>query len=189
MADLATLSAARDYIRPDTTEDDEVILRLIGWASGQVRRYTQRLLTTPPVTEQRAIYFMDTRSRRLDDPLFNVTEIVAPVDTYVEGEPYPYERVMDSSEYELVQTPIGTTLRFDERQSGKFLITGTWGWSEVPSDIENAVVVAVDEWYASNIIAPYGGQEEGERGEGRNIALPREVKEILDPWRLVELIS
>lgn len=189
MADLATLAACKEYIRPDTNDDDAIISRLIGWASGQVRRYTQRLLTTPPVPEQRAIYFTDTRSRRLDDPLTTVTEIVAPVNTFVDGEPYPYERVMDPTEYELIQTPVGTTLRFDERQSGKFLITGTWGWATVPGDIEQAVILAVDEWYRSNVIAPYQGQDEGERSEGRNIALPDEVKEVLDPWALVELIA
>lgn len=188
MADLATLSDALDYIRPDADGDDAIIARLISWASGQTRRYTQRLLTTPPsVAEQRAIYFTDTKSRRLDDPLTNVTEIVAPVDFLVEGEPYPFERVMDASEYELVQTPIGTTLRFDEPTSGKFLITGTWGWAQVPDDIQMAVIVAADEWYRSNILS--AAEPDEDRSEGRNIALPREVKEILDPWRLVELIA
>lgn len=117
-----------------------------------------------------------------------MTQIVAPVDHYVDGEPYPFERTLDPSEYELITRPNGTTLRFDYPGEGKYLITGTWGWSTIPGDVEYAAIVTVDEWYRGNILPPGGEREEGE-AEGRNLYLPREVQEGLQPWRLVEVIA
>lgn len=161
---------------------------LIRWASSQVRDHTQRLFTKPPVTEQRTLTFNGTRSQRLDDPLENVTEIIAPIDHMVDGEPYPFSQILTPADYELQQAANGTTLRFGSPASGKYQITGDWGWDTIPGTIEQAVVVTVDEWYRGNVLPSTGTREEGE-SEGRNIYLPREVQEMLNPWALQERIA
>lgn len=192
MADLATLSDARAYIRPDGNEDDAVIEMMLGWASDRIRAHTYRKFTVPKVTQQeRPVYFYDTASARLDDYLTNVTQVTAPVNFYVEGEPYPYVRNLTSDEYEIRQFPTVTELRLDYAGTDKFLVTGDWGWnqSEVPEDLQRLTIITVDEWYRSNIIASYEGVSEGERREGRNISLPREVKDDLEAWVLREVIA
>lgn len=177
------MSQAKAYIQPDDDSDDEVISMLTRWASSQVREFTERQFTRPPVTEQRSVYFAETRNEKLDDPLTNVTEIVAPIGHIVDGEPYPFTYVMDPSEYELLQRPTGTTIRLDSPGDGKFLITGTWGWEEMPGTIEQAVIATADEWYRSNVLPTTSGREEGST-ESRNLYLPREVQEMLYPWQI-----
>jgi hypothetical protein len=120
--------------------------------------------------------------------LKDVTEIIAPIAHTVEGEPYPFERVLTAEEYELQQRPNGTTLRLDEPGHGRFDVTGEWGWEVIPGTIEQAVVVTADEWYRGNILPSTGTREEGE-SEGRNLYLPREVQEMLQPWTLQERIA
>ena len=183
------MSVAKSYIQPDSGEDDDLIALLIKWASSQIRDFTQRVFTKPPaVGVMRSVYFSHTRSVRLDDPLKDVTEIVAPIDHYVDGEPYPYERVLDPSEYEIQTRPNGTTLRLDYPGSGRFDVTGTWGWESIPGTIEQACVVTADEWFRGNVLPPTGTREEG-AAEGRNLYLPREVQEMLAPWQLLERIA
>ena len=192
MADLATLSAAKTYIRPDGTEDDGILELMLGWASDRIRAHTYRKLTVPKVTGvERPVYFYGTNSVRLDDYLTNVTKVTAPVNHYVDGEPYPYVRDLTTDEYEVRQFPTVTEIRLDYAGTDKFLITGDWGWNqnEVPEDLQRLTIITVDEWYRSNIIASYEGQTEGERREGRNISLPREVKEDLEQWILREVIA
>ncbi len=192
MADLATLSAAKTYIRPDGNEDDAIIELMLGWASDRIRAHTYRRFTVPKVTQvERPVYFYNTNSVRFDDYLTNVTKVTAPVSFYVDGEPYPYIRDLTTDEYEVRQFPTVTEMRLDYPGDNKFLITGDWGWnqSEVPEDLQRLTIITVDEWYRSNIIASYEGQAEGERREGRNISLPREVKEDLEQWILREVIA
>ncbi len=188
IADLATLSTVKSYIQPDTDEDDGILQTLLKWASSEIRDFTERLFTKPPVTEERALYFRGTRSMRLDDPLATVTKIVAPIAHYVDGEPYPFERELVPDEYEIRSRPTGTTLLLDSPGNGKFLVTGTWGWSTVPGAIEAATVTTVDEWYRGNILPPTGTREEG-GGEGKNIYLPREVQETLQRYVLKEYVA
>lgn len=161
---------------------------LLRWASAQVRDFTQRLFTKPPVTEQRAVYLYGTRSIRLDDPLNAVTEIVAPINHLVDGEPYPFTQILEATDYEVHQRPNGTTLRFEDPATGRYDITGTWGWTAIPGTIEQATVVTVDEWYRGNVLPSTHTRQEGE-AEGRNLYLPREVQEMLAPWSLREMIA
>jgi hypothetical protein len=192
VADLATLSAAKTYIRPDGNEDDAIIELMLGWASDRIRAHTYRRFTVPKVTAtERAVYFQNTASARMDDYLTNVTKITAPVNHFVDGEPYPYVRDLTTDEYEIRQFPTVTEIRLDYPGDQKFLITGDWGWnqSEVPEDLQRLTIITVDEWYRSNIIASYEGQAEGDRREGRNISLPREVKEDLETWILRGVIA
>jgi hypothetical protein len=137
------------------------------------------------------VYFQNTASARMDDYLTNVTKITAPVNHFVDGEPYPYVRDLTTDEYEIRQFPTVTEIRLDYPGDQKFLITGDWGWnqSEVPEDLQRLTIITVDEWYRSNIIASYEGQAEGDRREGRNISLPREVKEDLETWILRGVIA
>ena len=190
IADLATLSTVKDYVGPDDNSDDAMLAKLTGWASDMIRDQTQRVFTHPPTAtpEQRAVWFMGTKSVRLDDPLTDITEIIAPLGHTVDGEPYPFVRVLLEEEYEVLTRPTGTTLRLDFPGNGKYLVTGTWGWETIPGSIEYATVVTVDEWYRSNLLPSGGGREEGS-GEGKNLFLPREVQEGLEPWSLVEMIS
>jgi hypothetical protein len=179
VANLATLSKVKNYTQPDAEGDDGVLSELVGYASALIRSYTGRLLTTPPVTEERPLYWTGRRSGRLDDKLINVTAISAP---------YPYERALAASEYEVVQFPTLSELRLDRAVEGKLLLTGTWGWAQVPGDIEYACVVTVDEWYRGNLLPPTGSRDEG-AAEGANIYLPQEVQQILEPWRPGVLIA
>lgn len=187
MANLASLGALQTYIEPADQEDSETLQKLSTWASNLIRSYCQRPFTIPSVVEQRSHEFVGTRSRRFMDKLTEITEIVAPVTFYVEGEPYPYTQVLDPSQYRLEQWPTHTTLRFDSPADGIFQITGRWGWDEVPSDLEYACVITVDEWYRSNVISGYSDTQGGP--EGRNLYLPREVQEALGAWRSVEVIA
>jgi len=161
---------------------------LLDWAESKIREHTDRLFTKPPVTETRAVYFYGTRSRRLDDPLTNVTEIVAPTNHTVDGEPYPIVRELTVEEYEVISRPTGTTLRLTFPGDGRFDVTGTWGWTDVPGTIEMAVITTADEWYRSNVLPTTGGREEGAT-ESRNLALPREVQENLSEWVLREMVA
>jgi hypothetical protein len=179
LADLATLSVVKRYIQPDTDTDDEAIADLIRYASALIRTHTGRNLTTPPVTEERPLYFTGRRSIRLDDKLTNITQITAP---------YPYERALLAGEYELQQFPTTTQLTLDRAVEGKVLLTGTWGWAPVPADLEYACVITVDEWYRSNVLPTTGGRGEG-AAESANITLPSEVQEMLRPWQPGMLIA
>jgi hypothetical protein len=173
VAELVTLSYAKRYIQPDSEEDDQILADLIRYASAMIRTFTERRLTTPRVVGQRPVFFRGRASVRLDDVLTSVTGIQAP---------YPYERALTSDEYELLQWPTLTQLTIDRPVEGKCLVTGIWGWDQLPGDIQYATITTVDEWYRGNQLPAIGTREEGEP-EGRNISLPREVQEILQPWR------
>jgi hypothetical protein len=179
MAELVTLSYVKRYVQPDSEEDDQILADLIRYASGLIRTYTERRLTRPPVTEQRALYWTGRRSGRLDDKLSDVTEIVAP---------YPFERALTAGEYELEQFPTLSQLTLDRAVEGKLLVTGTWCWDQLPGDLQYATIACVDEWYRGNQLPPTGGRAEGEP-EGANIYLPREVQQILSPWQPRQLIA
>jgi hypothetical protein len=173
VAELVTLSYVKRYVQPDSEEDDQILADLIRYASGLIRTFTERRLTTPPVVGQRAVYFRGRAAVPLDDKLNSVTAIEAP---------YPYERALTPDEYELVQFTTLTQLTIDRPVEGKCLVTGTWGWSTVPADLEYATIVTVDEWYRGNQLPAIGTRKEGEP-ESRNISLPNEVQQILQPWR------
>jgi hypothetical protein len=179
MAELVTLSAAKTYIQPDSEEDDQILADLIRYASGLIRTFTERRLTRPPVTEQRALYWTGRRSGRLDDKLSDVTEIVAP---------YPYERPLTPGEYEIQQFPTLSQLTLDRAVEGKLLVSGTWGWDQLPGDIQYACIATVDEWFRGNLLPATGTRSEGEP-ESANITLPEEVKEMLMPWQHRQLIA
>jgi hypothetical protein len=179
LAELVTLSYVKRYVQPDSEEDDQILADLIRYASGLIRTFTERRLTRPPVTEERTLYWTGRRSGRLDDKLSDVTEIVAP---------YPYERALTASEYELEQFPTVSVLTVDQPVEGKLLVSGTWGWDQLPGDIQYATIATVDEWYRGNALAPIHGREEGEP-EGANIYLPLEVQQILTPWQHRQLIA
>jgi hypothetical protein len=182
---------AKTYIQPDDDSDDEAIAMLIRWASSQVREFTDRLFTLlpdTPVPEQRAIYFRGIRALKLDDPLKNVTEIIAPANHFVDGELFPLVLELTTEDYQLEQRPTGTTLRLNSPGDGRFDVTGEWGWEEIPGTIEQAVIATADEWYRSNVLPTPGGREEGE-SESRNLYLPREVQEMLEPWILRTLVA
>jgi len=182
-----TLSTVKNYIQPDTDDDDGLISTLLRWASAEIRDYTGRMFTRPPVTEQRTLYLDGTRSVRLDDPLSDITEIIAPLTYYVDGELYPLESTLTADQYELRTRPTGTTLRFDFPATGKFLVSGTWGWQQIPGAVEAATTLTVDEWYRGNVLPPTGTREEG-ASEGRNLYLPREVQETLNQWVMKEYV-
>jgi hypothetical protein len=181
MADLATLSTVKRYVQPDDDSDDEVISDLIRYASAMIRTFTGRRFTTPPVTEQRSLLVPGRRSVRLDDKLTSVTAVSAP---------YPYERALTVAEYEVRSYPTVSELTFARPVEGTVLVTGTWGWSagSLPADLEYATVVAADEWYRSNVVPSQERRAEGQQ-ESRNLTLPREVQEILEPWRPGMLIA
>jgi hypothetical protein len=179
LGNLASLSAAKRYIQPDSEEDDQILADLITYASSMIRTFTERLFTTPPVQEQRKLWFTGRCSLRLDDPLSDVTEILAP---------YPHHRALSSDEWELLQFPAVTELRVDRPLEGKALVTGSWGWSQIPGDIQYGTIATVDEWYRGNQLPPTGGRAEGEQ-ESANIYLPREVQQILTPWQHRQLIA
>jgi len=181
LGDFATLSRVKNYIQPDDDADDEVIADLIRYASALIRSHTGRNLTTPTVTQERALYFSGRKSVRLDDKLTNITAVSAG---------YPYDRALTPQEYELLQFPTVSQLTLDRPVEGKVLVTGTWGWApaSLPADLEYACVISVDEWYRSNVLPTTGGREEGAT-ESRNLYLPREVQEILVPWQPGLLIA
>ena len=119
---------------------------------------------------------------RLDDPLANVTEIIAPISHLVDGELYPFEETLAPSTTRSSPAPTGSVLRLDTpRPCGRFDMTGDWGWNVIPGDVQYATIATVDEWYRGNQLPAIGGREEGEQ-ESRNIYLPREVQETLIPW-------
>jgi hypothetical protein len=173
MAELVTLSYVKRYVQPDSEEDDQILADLIRYASGLIRTFTERRLTRPPVTEQRALYWTGRRSGRLDDKLTNITAITAP---------YPYERELTAGEYEIQQFPTVSVLTLDRAVEGKLLVSGTFGWDPLPGDLAYATIVTVDEWYRGNQLPATGTRGEGEP-EGANIFLPLEVQQILTPWQ------
>jgi hypothetical protein len=185
---LVTLANAKNYIRPDSSEDDDTLAYFVRVASSVIRDFTQRLFTKPPVTEQRTVNFSGTRSVRLDDPLKDVTQIIAPIVHLVEGEPYPFVEILEPTAYELQQFPNGTTLRFESPAYGNYEITGTWGWETIPGTIEHATNVTIDEWYRGNTLPSTASRAEGE-AESKNLYLPREVQEMLHPWALTEVVA
>jgi hypothetical protein len=165
-----------------------VLTDLIRYASGMIRSHTQRQFTYPVAeAEQRALWFSGQKTMALDDPIANITEIIAPLNHFVDGEPFPIVHVLTAEEYSVLTTPIGNKLRLAEPGNGRFDVTADWGWAQIPGDVQYAAIATVDEWYRSNIAPAINTREQGEQ-EGRNIYLPREVQESLENWRLKEYV-
>lgn len=183
--DLTTLASFKDYAQIDQadTSNDAVLGRLITWASSLVRTYVGREFTIPVVVETRVIHAHGGMVYYLGDKLTDVTQIKAPAQYFVEGETVAYSDLITN--YDLNQRPTGTILNFYSPVKGKMEISGTWGWAEVPHDVEYATIIAVDTWYRGNVIAPWNppDDQEQERG-GIKGTLPGTTKDILDPWRL-----
>lgn len=183
--DLTSLTSFKDYAQIDAaeTQNDAIISRLISWASSMARSYTGRELTVPTVVQTRYLQSYGGNEYYLGDKLTDVTQIVSPMQYFVEGETISYSDLI--TDYDLTQRPHGTVLRFFSPVVGKISITGTWGWEEPPPDVEYAVIIAVDTWYRGNVIAPWNppDDQEAERG-GIKGTLPSSSKEILDPWKL-----
>jgi hypothetical protein len=181
--DLTTLTIFKEYaqIPSDDTAADDTINRLITWGSGLIRSYLQRSITMPPVTEQRVIYFNGERSKLLEDNAEDITQVIAPVGYLVEGEIYmPEEEIID---FEWEQSVAFTRIILPDQYVGPVYITATWGWETVPSDLEYAATLQVDEWFRGNVMAVYNPPDEGE-SRRREISggLSDHVKEILEPW-------
>lgn len=190
--DLTTLAAFKSYAQIDVsdTSADAVINRLITWASGVIRSHLDRAITIPTVTETRGFYMQDQKLLVFDDKVTNITQVVAPVGFYVEGELYDGSDVVDPANYVLTTGPAFSTLRLDYPVDGILEVSATYGWAASPSDLEYATTVQVDIWYRGNVIAPWNPPDDAEqKREEIPGNLSKSVKELLEPWLFKQAVT
>jgi hypothetical protein len=181
--DLTTLETFKEYaqIEEDDTAADAVINRLITWSSSLIRSHLQRAITIPQLIASRTIYFEGESTMLMEDRVEDITEVLAPIGYYVEGEIYSDDEVVVEFQYE--QSHSFTRLILPTKVVGPVYVTGTWGWDTVPTDLEYACTLQVDDWFRGNVQAVWNPPDEGEtKRKEISGALSDHVKEILEPW-------
>lgn len=191
-----------------TTEQEEKFNLAIEWASEAVRKYTDRAFGKPLTTGVRIYDFEPAGFINIDDASavesveFNVGGFITPIDSrYWRVEPLkgPIFDSLDIPHWAGIYSPqMGFTYNLDvfSKERGwpgltpTVLVKGTWGWPEVPKDVQRAVLVTAAYFaqdpsqHVSESIENYSYSTGGSRafGAAENIALPGDAKELLAPY-------
>lgn len=174
MADLVTLEDTRVALgitNPSDTRKDSQIITAIAAASVAIRNFTERQFGTALVTETREFEYDNTGYLDIDDAdAVTAVQVVVPhgdnlvVDSDL-WRAMPHRRE-DAPVYTYIKLPttvsqfspaMGFTKNLDTYVSDHGLsdlpdlvqVTGTWGWPEVPADVQRAAFWTVRDWLAN----------------------------------------
>lgn len=189
--DLTTLTAVRRFLQKsgtDTSQDTE-ISQLITRASDAIMRYCQREFKstasagTARKFEYRGQGYLDLAPYDLQ----SVTLIRLDPDL---ASPY----TVGSNEYRLypVHTPQGvyTAIRLDPvlaYTASRWLyriceVTGTWGFPSVPSEVEHATILTVNNWLKLDVTAYESVLSTDENELERPAGIPSRARNLLLPF-------
>lgn len=213
MADLITLEFLRNILGYDVTNtrDDLRYTTLIPLASLAVRNYTERDFGAPLVTEERTFEYDGSGYLDVDDAdaitsvkfvVPHGTDIELPEDAWL---PSPRRRD-DSPVYQYIWIGSGFgyspqmgfernldrwVLENGQGTTGLAKVTGTWGWPDVPGDVQLATVWVAQSWkdkptqnLTAEAIEGYSrawGSRSG--GAGVTLGIPNEARDLLENYR------
>jgi hypothetical protein len=191
---LTTVDAVKQEIEDTSTEDDDLIERLIVAASAAVIRYTGRNFAPfQPTATARTFLIGDEGTVLIDDLGEAPTAISL---NYPDGSAYGSATDLDADfiylPYNRTGIPI-TTIRLGATlgawpAGSTVTVTGRWGWPEVPPDVEHATILVVREWLAKSD-AEWGLPTDitaagiDTSGSPTRFRFPMAAKQILDQYR------
>jgi hypothetical protein len=196
---------------PTNTRDDARYSALIPLASLAIRSYTERDFGAPLVTEERTFEYDGSGYLDIDDATeitgvkFVVprsTDVEVPEDAWV---PMPRRRDDSPVFYYLwvasgqgFSPEMGFLYNLDRwvaehgpGVTGLAKVTGTWGWPDVPGDVQLATIWTAQSWkdkptqnLTAEAIEGYSrawGSRSG--GAGITLAIPNEARDLLENYR------
>lgn len=184
--DLTTLDTVRQYLQtngPDL-EQDPVVSALITRASAAIERWAGRLFAPRPEVESRTFDYGG--SGVLIPPVFDLRGLESILDyadrdvsqqvtlastDYLLTPAYPQDGVY----YGLFLPNAGITTR-------RMTVTGYWGMTAVPPDVEWACIITVREWLrpVSGFNHPFTSDAPPERP----VSIPYAAQDLLAPFRV-----
>ena len=170
--DLITLADAKAYIGVPDLDDDDVLEAVIQAASAAILGFPgMPRITIGQVTEERAFHLSHERTLFLGE----CTAVTAV--TNADGDDLDYTIVGGTRDGEFIlwlELP---------RMTGAVLVTGTWGYDEVPPLLAQAARVTTKVWYERDRAAFLIGLDLNTGFVERPQALPRQVLGLLDLFR------
>ncbi|MFP5372562.1 MAG: head-tail connector protein [Actinomycetes bacterium] len=193
--DLVSIDQVRAFVEPQG-DRDLLLGDFITRASRLVRSFTRRRFTVPPFVGERRFHLQAGRYVYLDDPAAGIAYVRGEGSgagtlgaSLVEGEPasavgsgvdLPY-REPDPTDPEYLLRP---RLVLDAPYTGPVVVSASFGWSRVPEDVQQAVLVTVGIWFERDVANTSTTFSLDERRTQSPEALPAQAKGILEPYRL-----
>ncbi len=202
VADLTTLDNVKLILQEEREEVDEVLEYLIPAASGMIRHYTGRRFTTPVDTQTRTFIVFKDRTVYLDE-VATVTSVKDVDNLTIEYQLLPETQPPYMGQYLILAQPVNPA-SLPEQHVDLFTINlrgpyppttfrpfplqvkvaGTWGYTEVPDEIDYLCARTVEQWYKGGIAEftqSYAGGVETVVIPDR---LPTAVLKALSAWRM-----
>ena len=186
-----TLATLKTYRGVTKTSEDALLGDCITRAEAQIDSYTGRCFAAPTTA---ATHYLDAvrdvsddkRTLYLDDDLYSVTAVINGDGETVNSTAYVTEPRHDTPYRSLrMKSGASTYWTYDDNQEDAIQVGGRWGYSATPpADIQQATIRLASYIYAQKDAAVFDVTAMPDMGmmiipQG----LPRDVKEILDPYR------
>lgn len=149
-ARLTSVEAVREFLqKPDSdTAQDNVIEELIGRASAAIERFCQRKFTASGVATRSFL----TRNGYLSFAPYELqaaTEVIVDSNTLTAGSDGYQLRPVPAHDgvYRYALLPGYLTGEYEAS------VTGTWGWPQIPADVEHWCIVTVGIWLRRDVSA------------------------------------
>ena len=196
VTDLITLVEAREFLQKTDAQvaADNVLEDLILRASLEIQREID-LRVAPPESGDKTLDWDGSRRIRL-------TPYVARTITAVTLDPGESGvTVLTTAQFRLGPEPaldsVYPWVEFDARALGSYggafstrrvLLTGEWGFTDVPEELKQACCLTVAAWYRGRVAAFSSQYEDADGGfVARVQKLPFDAFQILEKWRRYEV--
>jgi hypothetical protein len=183
--DLVTVDQARVFIEPQG-DRDALLGTLITRASRLARSYTSRRFTSPPFVGERRFYLLQSRYVHTDDPVSAIAYVrgEAPFGATVEGEPVSGQSGVYDLSYrepspEDPEQQLHPVVVLEAPYGGPVVVSASFGWSAIPEDVQQAVLLTVGIWFERDIANTSTTFSLDERRTQRPEALPAQARDML----------
>ncbi|GAB7388993.1 hypothetical protein BSNK01_28310 [Bacillaceae bacterium] len=172
---LTSLDKAKRYLKIESNEHDELIQDLITAASTAIETYTSRIFVQKSYTELydgKGLNYLVLRQA----PIVSVSEVK------IDDQTLPAEDYAFYAETGVLRRKTG----FWPEGVQNIEVSYTAGYSTVPPDVEQAVILLVAAWFKTDI-SDFSNLINEAGGIVRPEAFPSRVRALLDPYRRLYL--
>lgn len=191
--DLVSIEQVNAYVEPqDPTGRAALLGDFITRASRLTRSFTRRRFTKPPFVGERRFYLQQSRYVHTEDPLSAIAYVrgEGSSSATVEGESAgllagftTVDLAYRAVDPEDPQQRLDPRVILEEPYTGPVVISASFGWSEIPPDVVQAVLVAVGIWFDRDVANTSTTFSLEERRTQTPEALPAQSQAILAPYQ------
>lgn len=189
LSDLVTIEQVKAFVEPQNAAHDTLLADFITRASRLTRSCTRRRFTSPPFVGERRFYVRESRYIHTDDPAAAIAYVrgEAALGATVEGEPVSgqagvYDLYYREPDLEDPEQQLDPAVVLEAPYTGPVVISASFGWAEIPEDVQQAVLTAVGIWYERDVAHFTTTFELDERRVERPEALPSAARGMLENY-------